>query len=170
MPRYSVELSMAMEPLTLHCPLWQPLVEWAAGILGWTGATNELNFLPYYPGQVCYFSPRDAAPQALPSVNGVPVCSQRWHPETLSSNPWQTQWIPKCATHSWVPALSGDERKMERVEAERLLIFNPFYHLRISRCILHVISFFPWELGETDLQGLDSTERRELNALQRKPF
>lgn len=40
--------------------------------------------------------------------------------------PSKTQRITKRATHSWGPALFGDERKMERVEAEGLLILNPF--------------------------------------------
>lgn len=134
--------------------------QWNGKLKSWGG----FFFLQHYTGHI---PPQgSAAPQPPPSISVVPVCSQQWHPELLSSDPWQnTSDSPKCATHSLVPSLLGMKRKLKELKQKDYWFVILFYHLRISRCIPRVIPPFPWELEETDPQGPGSTEKRELNAL-----
>lgn len=117
-----------------------------------------------WEGTALAFSlPQGPAPQSLPDIDAVQVCSWQWHSEKLPHIPWQNTAAPPHQMHQVILQelgfylQKGDENKIGRVEAERLLIFNPFYHPRISRCILHVIAFFTRERGEADPEGLDNT-------------
>lgn len=111
----------------------------------WNGKLESWGrFFATLQGQVWHIPPQGWAPQPPPRKNVLPVCSQQWHPEMLSSDPWKnTSDSPQICRPLFGTRTFGDEKKIERPEAERLLICNPFLSSQNFKVYSSCLSTFP---------------------------